>query len=159
MFTVQQMPLYTSGILKKHKIIAVWHETHLSQNKKVSRFWSPRASPQTHPWALLIFFFAMKRCSQNCWINWNSTMLCFKRLFHIGVSTFARFVRPLLATTLCIWEIWSPRTQGVTYFHVGKKRRCPEKTKKKIITSVTAPILKPNDDQKPDFFFGGGGGP
>ena len=48
----------------------------------------------------------MSNCSQNCWIDWNSATLCFKRLFHIGVGTFARFVRPLLATMLCIWEIW-----------------------------------------------------
>ena len=45
--------------------------------------------------------------SNNCWIDWNSAVLCFKRLFHIGVWTFARFVRPLLATTLYVWEIWS----------------------------------------------------
>ena len=41
----------------------------------------------------------MKRClyncSQNCWIDWNSAVLCFKRLFHIGVWTFSWFVRPL----------------------------------------------------------------
>ena len=36
-------------------------------------------------------------------------MLCVKWLFHRGVWTFARFVRPLLANILCIWEIWSPR--------------------------------------------------
>ena len=32
----------------------------------------------------------------------------FKWLFHIGVWTVARFVRPLLAAILCIWEMWSP---------------------------------------------------
>ena len=26
----------------------------------------------------------MSNCSQNCWIDWNSAVLCFKRLFHIG---------------------------------------------------------------------------
>ena len=35
--------------------------------------------------------------------------------FHIGVWTFARFVRPLLATILCVWQIWSVYT-GITYF-------------------------------------------
>ena len=44
----------------------------------------------------------MSNCSQNCWIDWNSAMLCFKQLFHIGVWTFGRFVRPLLATILCM---------------------------------------------------------
>ena len=41
----------------------------------------------------------MSNCSQNCWIDWNSAVLCFKQLFHIWVWTFARYVRPL---------IWSP---------------------------------------------------
>ena len=49
----------------------------------------------------------MSNCSQNCWIDWNSAVLCFKRLFHIGVWTFARFVRPLLATILCVWEYFT----------------------------------------------------
>ena len=31
----------------------------------------------------------------------------FEQLFHAGVWMFARFVRPLLATILCVWEIWS----------------------------------------------------
>ena len=30
-----------------------------------------------------------------CWIDWNSAVLCIKRLFHVGVWTFAWFVRPL----------------------------------------------------------------
>ena len=61
--------------------------------KKVSGFWSPM----------------MSDCSQNCWIDWNSALLCF--------------VRPLVATILCIWEIWSPRIQYIiTYFPVGKKK-------------------------------------
>ena len=54
---------------------------------------------------VFIFFFCyetMSICSQNCWIDWNSAMLCFKQLFHTGVWMFARIVRPLLATILCI---------------------------------------------------------
>ena len=63
-----------------------------------SGFWSPPTSPQTH-------YETMSNCSQNCWIIWNSAVLCFKWLFHIGVWTF---VHPLLATILCVWEnlIW-----------------------------------------------------
>ena len=48
----------------------------------------------------------MSNCSQYCWIDWNSAVLWFKRLFHRGLGTFARFVRPLLATILCVWEIF-----------------------------------------------------
>ena len=62
----------------------------LGQKIKVSGFWSPRVSPSTSASA---FFETMSNCSQNCWIDWNSAALCFKRLFHIGVWTFARFVR------------------------------------------------------------------
>ena len=79
----------------------------------------------------------MSNCNQNCWIDRISAMLCFKRLVHIGVCTF---VRPLLATILCIgrWEIRSPR------IHVS---RISVKTK-------SAPILKLNDDQKSNTFLG-----
>ena len=71
----------------------------------------------------------MSNCSQNCWIDWHSAVLCFKRLFQIGVWTFSRFMRPLLATILCIWEIWSPRIQCVTYFPVGKKNMAEKKAR------------------------------
>ena len=27
----------------------------------------------------------MSNCSQNCWIDWNSAVLCFKRPFHIEI--------------------------------------------------------------------------
>ena len=49
----------------------------------------------------------MFNCSQYCWINWNDAALYFKRLFHIGVWTFARFVRPLVATILLYGKFWS----------------------------------------------------
>ena len=55
----------------------------------------------------------MYNCSQNCWIDWNSAMLCFKRLFHIGGWTFTWFMRPLLATILCVWQIWSGSNNSV----------------------------------------------
>ena len=75
----------------------------------------------------------MSNCSQNCWIDLNDAMLCFKRLFHIGVWTFARFVRRLLATIIYVWEIWPPHIQCdcITYFPIGQKRkRLPKKKKK-----------------------------
>ena len=51
----------------------------------------------------------LSSCSQHCCIDWNSAVLCFKRLLHIGVWTFARFVRPLvLATIRGIMGILSP---------------------------------------------------
>ena len=49
---------------------------------------------------LLFCYETMSNCSQNCWIDWKSAAMCFKRLFHTGVWTFAQFVRPLLATIL-----------------------------------------------------------
>ena len=79
-----------------------------------------------------------------CWIDWNSAVLCFKLLFHIGVWTFAWFARPLLATILCmyIWEMWSP------HIHVSRISLLAKKGTK----HVTAPILKPTDDQKLETF-------
>ena len=53
----------------------------------------------------ILFIFAMKRCpncSQNRWIDWIVPCCVFKRLFHIGVWTFARFVMPLLASILWV---------------------------------------------------------
>ena len=68
-----------------------------------------------------LFFFpryeTISSCSQHCWIDWNSAVLCFKRLFHRGVWTFARFVRPLVATILGVWEIWSPH-MTCTLYHI-----------------------------------------
>ena len=72
-------------------------------------------------------------CSQNCWIDWNSAVRCFKRLFQIGVWMFARFVRPLVATILCVGEIWSGSNNCVymciTYFTGWQQKRLPNKTK------------------------------
>ena len=63
----------------------------------------------------------MSNCNQKSWINWNSAVLYFKQLFHIWIWTFARFVRPLLATILCIWEIYSPRIH-VSHFPLLAKK-------------------------------------
>ena len=87
--------------------------------KKVFDFWSLYASPQTCVSAFSVNFFlyyeTMSNCSQNCWINFDC---CFKRLFHIGVWTFARFVKPLLVTIICVWEIWSGSNNRVYMYHV-----------------------------------------
>ena len=75
---------------------------HVGQNQKVSGFCSLRALPQSQASAFLVCFFVVSYCSQNCWIDWNSAVLCmyFFKCWHMGVWTFARFVRPLLATIL-----------------------------------------------------------
>ena len=73
----------------------------------------------------------MCNCSQNCWIDWNSAVLCFKRLLHIGVY---------MATILCVGEIWSGSNNRVYMYHVF--HRLPT-------NHVTAPILKPTYDRKP----------
>ena len=73
----------------------------------------------------------MPNCSQNCWINWMPWRI-LNDLFHTGVWTFARFVRPLLAITLCIWEIWSPRA------HVSRISLLENKKDYKTKLRVTA---------------------
>ena len=55
------------------------------------------------------------------------------------VWTFAWFVILLLATILCIWEIWSPRIQCITLFPCWQKRKKKNRNKN---ASITAPILK-----------------
>ena len=74
------------------------------------------ASPQTFALQFLVLFYF--GCSQNYWIDWISAAPCFKRLVHTGVWTFARFVRPLLATILCTWEIWSGFNNRAYMYHV-----------------------------------------
>ena len=81
-------------------------------------------SPQIRTSAFLIFFFCccyetMSNWSQNCWIDWNSVVLCFKRLFHIGVWTFAWFVRPLLATILYNGK-FGPRAYSVSHISLHR---------------------------------------
>ena len=63
---------------------AMWY--HLSNGRKSG--WRTRAS------AFLIsgVFFCyetMSNCSQNCWIDWNSAVLCFKWLSHKGMNVYA----------------------------------------------------------------------
>ena len=97
------------------------------------------------PW-VDIFFYPISNCSQNCLIDWNSALL-----FHIGIWTFALFVRPLLATILCIWEILSVCIHVSHISLIAKKekekKRLPKKKEPKK-KRVAAPILKPIYDQK-----------
>ena len=81
---------------------------------------------------LFICYETMSDYNQNCWTDWNSVALCFKRHFHIGVWTFVRFVRPLWATILCVWEIGLvPITAYTSRISlVVKKKTITEQTKK-----------------------------
>ena len=115
-----------------HIHVHVKYKLPSGPQKHVSRFWSPRASPQTRAAAFLISncfgYETMSNCSQNCWIVWNSAVLCFKWHIHIGVWTFARFVRPLLATILCIWEIWSLRIHVSHISMLAKNKKACHRT-------------------------------
>ena len=63
-------------------------------------------------------FLAMSNCSKNCSIDWNSVVLCFKRLFYEGYKRLPDLCSPLLATILCVWEIWSITAYTCIYvFH------------------------------------------
>ena len=79
-----------------------------SDQQTVSDFWSPRASPQTRASTFLISFFfnyeTMANCSQNWWIDWRILPCCV--LHNFFTRTFSRFVRPLIATILCISSIY-----------------------------------------------------
>ena len=66
----------------------LYYETCLifgKAQKKVSGVWSLPASPQTRVSAFLVFLLfgyeTMSNCSQNCCIDWNFAVLCFKQLF------------------------------------------------------------------------------
>ena len=60
--------------------------------------------------------------------------------FHTGAWTFARFVRPLLATILCI--IWNlvPAYTCITYFPVGKKRASSHQFWSRPLTRNSSPF-------------------
>ena len=142
-----------------------WYCTHTGQKIRIQFLVSlcHSSDPRVCIFSFLVWFFflggggvwrrggGVKQCpvaEKDCWINWNSAMLCYKLLFHIVVRTFAQFVRPLLATILCIWKIWSGSNNliNITYF-----TGC-QKIKNKIKKCVTAPILEPTYDQKPENF-------
>ena len=82
----------------------------------------------------------MSNYSHNYWIDWNSAVLCFKWLFHIGVWTFAWSLRNLVPHIHMYYK----------FYCWQKKIDYQQKTK-----HVTTPILKLTNDYKPETFFGG----
>ena len=60
---------------------------------------------------------------------WNDVQLqpnvlfFFFFFFHIGVWTFAWFVRPLLVTILYVWEIWSGSNNRVYMYPLAKTKQ------------------------------------
>ena len=114
----------------------VLHVNNYKQCMAKKMFWflvSARvASAPCRASAFLMFFLfcyeTMSNCSQHCWIDWNSAVLCFKRLFHIGVWTFARFVRPLLQPPYFIQGKFGPRVYNVSRISLlAKKKKMAEK--------------------------------
>ena len=91
----------------------------------------------------LFYYETMFNCSQNLWIVWNSAALYLKRLFHTGVWTFGRFVRPLLATIVCVWEIWSGsnRVPRITHGWI-KNTVWSSLSRNKLISIVWTPYSK-----------------
>ena len=82
-------------------------------------------------------------------IDWNSATLWFKWLSQRDINV-CPILRPLLATILCVYEIWSGSNNRVYMYHVYHcvaKQKTKNKNKK-----VTAPTLKPTNDQKPETF-------
>ena len=63
---------------------------------------------------LCIWYERMSNCSQNCWIDWNSAALCFKRLFYIGLS-----------------KVWFQITAYHVFHWLTKTNGPPPKKKKK----------------------------
>ena len=114
-----------------------WHELRsklMPKEKKSSVFGlhTRRLRPSHQHFYLFICcccYETMSNCSQNCWTDWNSAVLCFNNFFTYEVWTFAQFARPLLATILCKCgdQISHIHVQCVTYFHVGKKKIAEKK--------------------------------
>ena len=100
-------------------IVRIIRYIYIRPKQKVSGFCPPHASPQTHASAFKKQFFwggeTMSNCSQNCWIDWNSAVLCFKWIFHIGVWTFA--------TILCTCQNLVPRIQMYHVFPCWQKKK------------------------------------
>ena len=121
------------------QIVCIYSKNRSSAKAKqnVSGFFS---DPRVGIFCCFLCYETMSHWSQNSWIDWNSTALW---PFHTGVWKFARFARPVLATIICVWEIWS-----------WKKKNYQLKKKIRNKSRVTAPTLKPTDDQKPNTFFG-----
>ena len=109
----------------------------------------PRPARQHFNFFFFLGYEMMSNCSQNCWIDWNSAVLCFKRLFHIrGMNVCPICEASLSHHTLYINGKFGPRgTYMYMYFPTGLKKDYQKKKR------VTAPILKPTHDQKLETFF------
>ena len=90
--------------------------------------------------AFLVFFFlffAMKRCPIAAKIAGLIGILpccVLNDSITLGIWTFARFVRPLLATILCVWKIWSGsnnRAQTCITYFTGWQNKIPPPPQKK----------------------------
>ena len=119
----------------------------------VSRFWSPHVTSDMCVTNFILFYLFFATCmsdwSQNCWIDWNSATLYFKRLkFHIlvgvHVHVHVHVYDCCLSHHSCIfvYEIWSG-SNTVHILMVGMKKKCKKnggggETKK----NMTALILK-----------------
>ena len=83
----------------------------------------------------------MSNCSQNFWIDWISAVpvLCFKRLFHIGVWTFCPICEASHSHhTLYMGNMVPAYTSRITWSRISPlaNKITPQK-------SVNAPLLKP----------------
>ena len=110
--------------------------TKLTESYKMSLgpFWSPRTSAFS--------------CSETIAGSIGILLCCvLNDILHIGAWTFARFVRPLLATIHCIWAIWSPH---ISLLASPQKKGLPI-TKQKCVS-----LTNFEADHRPetgDFFF------
>ena len=69
---------------------------------------------------------------------------------HIGVWAFDQYVRPFLATILCVWEIWSGSNNCIYVSRISLRGKKKDYQTKKGGGGgcITAPILKPTYVQK-----------
>ena len=65
-----------------------------------------------------LLFLAMKRCPIAAKIVGSIGILPRCVLLNDFFTTFARFVRPFLATIICVLEIWSGSNNRVYMYHV-----------------------------------------
>ena len=92
------------------------------RQKQKSGLRTCRFSPRVSIYLFSFCYEMMSICSRNYWIDWNSAAPCLKWLFNVEVLMFAWFVRPLLATILCVWEIWSGSNMQHVFYWLAKNK-------------------------------------
>ena len=131
--------------------------TYLYTNHRMAGYLTvrPKISPVSdlyaHRLRPMLWHFLISNCSQNCWIDWNSAMLCFKWLFlHRGMNVIPICAASLSHHTLCKGKFGLVPITMYTYMYKYTGWQ-------KIIAKnrFTAQILKPIYDQKPETFFVG----